>query len=194
LFRSGASADWLSFASNAVFSPGTGDFTAEAFIYPTANRTYSPVFETQAVGASGTRTNGWVAWRDTNGAFNLFGAASGFALTTASGVLPLNTWKHVAICRASGILYVYIDAVEYLATSSHAIAQANMTNNAMIVGRLCDNPASSANNFAGNISNWRWIKGNAQYTQPGFTIPTADLSTTPVRKDWTRNYGIKILG
>jgi hypothetical protein len=193
LFRASTSADYLTFASNAVFSPGTGDFTAEAFVYPTANRTYSPIFETQAAGAAGARNNGFLCWRDTNGALNIF-CAGVQQLTTASGVLPLTTWKHIVVCRFSGTVYVFVDGVSYLASSTIALSSVNMTNNAMLVGRLCDQTPSSSNTFAGNISNCRFIKGNAQYIQAGFTIPTADLSTTPPSKDWIRNYGIKIMG
>jgi hypothetical protein len=192
LLRS-ANADYMTFASNAVFGPGTGDFTAEAFVYPTANRTYSPIFETQAAGAAGARNNGFLCWRDTNGAVNIF-CAGVQQLTTASSVLPLNTWKHIVICRFSGTVYVFVDGVSYLSSSGNALATVNMTNNAMLVGRLCDQTPSTSNCFAGNISNWRFIKGNAQYIQAGYTIPTADLSTTPPTKDWIRNYGIKILG
>jgi hypothetical protein len=193
LFRSGASADYLTFTNNAVFSAGTGDFTFEAFVYPTANRTNSAIIEASPVGTGGARNNGFLCWRDTNGALNIF-CAGIQQLTTASGVLPLSTWKHVAICRSSGTVYVFVDGVSYLASSSNALAAVNINTNGMLVGRVCDQTPSSSNTFAGNISNWRWIKGNAQYTQAGFTVPTADLSTTPPSKDWTRNYGIKMMG
>lgn len=192
LFRS-ASADFISPASNAVFSPGTGDFTAEAFIFPTANRTFSPIFETQAAGAAGARNNGFLLWRDTNGALNIF-CAGIQQLTTASGVLPLNTWRHVVISRLAGTVYVFVDGTQYLASSSVALATVNINTNAMLIGRLCDQTPNTSNCFAGNISNWRWIRGNAQYIQAGYTVPTADLSVTPPRKDWTRDYGIKVMG
>lgn len=193
LFRASTSVDYLTFTNNAVFSAGTGDFTFEAFVYPTANRANSPMIETSPVGASGGRPNGFLCWRDTNGALNIF-CAGIQQLTTASNVLPLNTWKHVVISRLSSTVYVFVDGVNYLASSTNALAGLNLNTNGMLVGRNCNETPSSSNTFAGNISNWRWIKGNAQYTQAGFTIPTADLSTTPPTKDWTRNYGIKMMG
>ena len=193
LFRSGASVDYLTFTNNAVFSAGTGDFTFEAFVYPTANRANSPMIETSPVGASGGRPNGFLCWRDTNGAVNIF-CAGIQVLTTASAVLPLNTWKHIVISRLNSTVYVFVDGVNYLASSTNALAGLNLNTNGMLVGRNCNETPSSSNTFAGNISNWRWIKGNAQYTQAGYTIPTADLSTTPPSKDWTRTYGIRMMG
>jgi hypothetical protein len=193
LFRSGASIDYLTFTNNAVFSAGTGDFTFEAFVYPTANRATSPIIEASPAGTAGSRNNGFLCWRDANGALNIF-CAGIQQLTTANNVLPLNTWRHVVITRFNSTAFVFVDGVSYLASNSNALAAVNINTNGMLVGRLCDNTPSSSNTFAGNISNWRWIKGNAQYTQAGFTVPTADLSTTPPSKDWTRNYGIRIMG
>ena len=191
LFRSGASVDYLTMASNSVFTAGTGDYTAECWVYPTANRTYSPIFETQPAGTAGTRANGFLVWRDASGILTIF--CNGITnYTSASNLLPLSTWKHIAISRISGVCRLFVDGALMTTISNNTMANVNITTSVQLIGRLCDQTPSSSNTFAGYISNWRWLKGNGQYFFP-FTTPTSDLSTTPTKIDWTRNYGIKSL-
>jgi len=192
LFNSGASINHIAPAANSVFNVGTGDYTFETFAYFTANRTYSPIIETQAAGASGTRSNAFLAWRDTNGAFQMFGFGVGSFYAGSSGQLPLNTWHHLAVSRIAGRARVFVNGAIVLDSIGSAFANGNLNNTQILIGRLSDVTPSSSSTMAGNLANWRWIKGNGQYFFP-FTPPTSDLSVTPPLLDWTRNYGIRQL-
>jgi hypothetical protein len=192
LFRASTSADFLTPASNSVFNVGTGDFTTEAWVFPTANRTYSPIWDTQPTGSSGGRTNAFLGWRATDGSFQVFGAGGLQIYTGPAGQLPLSTWRHIAVTRLASRLQIFINGSSVFDSTTSALSSLNMNTTQIVIGRLSDNTPSSTNCFAGNISNFRWIKGNSQYFYP-FTVPTSDLSVTPPLLNWTRNYGIRQL-
>lgn len=191
-FSSGA-AQYLTPASNSVFNVGTGDFTFETFAYFTANRTYSPIVDTQPTGIGGGRANAFLMWRDASGILYIFGASGGYLYTGTSNQLPLNTWHHIALTRLGTRTTLFLNGSIIWNTSSSPLGTLNLNQSQIYIGRLSDNTPSTSNCMAGLFSNWRWIKGSSQYYHP-FTTPTSDLSTTPPNLDWTRNYGVKVLG
>jgi hypothetical protein len=192
LFRSGASADFLTPAANSVFNVGLGDFTTEAWVFPTANRTLSTIWDTQPTGIGGGRANAFFGWRASDGSFQIFGCGGLQIYTGPAGQLPLNTWRHIAITRLAGRAQIFVDGGKVFDSSTSAFSSCNFNTTQIFIGRRSDASPVSSDCFAGNISNFRWVKGSSQYFYP-FTVPTSDLSVTPPLLDWTRNYGIKQL-
>ena len=84
--------------SNSDFAFGTGDFTAECFIFLTGDGQYSGgIFQANggSVGAAPA-----LAQRDTTG-LTIY-SSSGQKITGNNGTLQLGVWYHLALVRASG--------------------------------------------------------------------------------------------
>ena len=83
-----------------------------------------------------------------------------------------NAWYYWAITRSSGTLNIYHG-------NSRIATQANSTNVTDSVSTFhigVSNPASpTGDNWPGNMTNFRFIKGAALYTGSTITIPTSPL-------------------
>jgi hypothetical protein len=88
--------DYLVFPANPLYAFGTGDFTVEAWVYPTSN--------------------GWNWGILTNGSSQMY-SNSAIANTGASTV-PLNTWTHLAFVRTGGTIYGYVNGVQRGSTAN----------------------------------------------------------------------------
>ena len=157
------SGDNLTAASNAAFSPGTGDFTYESWIYPLNwSGTTSTIFVV-------TNTGGlWIGKNSSNFVVRAYGVADQLQTTSFPAV---NQWTHVAVARSGTTLSLYYNGTRIATTTnSYNFAQAGLC--------IGDDGGASAP-FAGYISNSRLVKGTAVYdpTQTTVTVPTAKLTT-----------------
>jgi hypothetical protein len=157
------SGDNLTAASNAAFSPGTGDFTYESWIYPLNwSGTTSTIFVV-------TNTGGlWIGKNSSNFVVRAYGVADQLQTTLFPAV---NQWTHVAVARSGTTLSLYYNGTRIATTTnSYNFAQAGLC--------IGDDGGASAP-FAGYISNSRLVKGTAVYdpTQTTITVPTAKLTT-----------------
>jgi hypothetical protein len=111
--------DYLSATQNAAYAFGTGDFTVEAWIYPTSfAATYQTIAATR--GLAGVST-GWSWSLVSNGSLILY--TNGFAYTgTVTGAVTLNAWSHIAMVRSSGNFQVYVNGT---ANRSSSVALTN---------------------------------------------------------------------
>jgi hypothetical protein len=184
----GAGGNYISMV-NAVFSPGTGDYTFECFVNMTAlTATYSVFVELGKAGDTGGRQNGILCWIATNGGIVAFHNGTN-VLVTATGLITTGTWFHIALVRLDGVTKIYVDGVER--ASSAAMSGVNFNLGGALIGRLVD-LANSTSAFNGRISNWRFVKGLAIYRE-GFTIPSADLAVIANSFTWSQNYGVRAL-
>ena len=112
------SGDTLSLASQAALNFGTGDFTLEAWVYPTttlgdATCIFSAV------------TNGGMMF-GTNGAAGSGVWAIGRKNTawdySSSTVPALNQWQHVAVCRSGTSVRIFINGVQSGTTGTNSTA------------------------------------------------------------------------
>jgi formylglycine-generating enzyme required for sulfatase activity len=147
--------DYLSLASNASLSPGTSDFTIEAWIYPNAiNSANATIFYTNTIG----------------GLF--FGKiASGYGLKINGGSdlisvpsLTPYSWTHLAISRQGSSLKLFVNGV----LKSTVTDNTNFSAGVSYLG--LDN--ASLYPYTGYISNFRFVKGSALYTND-FAIPNS---------------------
>ena len=146
--------NYLEIANSTNLILGTGDFTIEAWIYPTAfgqvRTIYSKHGSTVTAGSIlfGTTTSGRL-YLDYNNAAFLFGVSS----------ITLNTWTHVAWSRSSGISYAFVNG--NLDNSSVDTTNIYGTGASRIgLGR----GGSTTSYWSGQISNLRVIKGTGLYT------------------------------
>ena len=152
--------DFLIAPSSSFLAPGSGDFTIEAWVYPTAAlSTYNVVYETATANALlfGKITNGYGI------------RSTGVADLISSPAPSINQWVHIAATRNGTSLRIFINGeLKNTVTDSTNFVTGQVTVGANIGG---------ANPFTGYISNLRFIKGTALYST-SFIPSTAPL--TPV--------------
>lgn len=167
------SGDYLFSPSNSAYTFGTGDFTLEAFVYPTANNANKTVFSTDW-GANGSIL---VTYSHPSaggaGKFGLFDhtESAGSPVITTSSTYAINTWHHIALVRNGNSHKFYINGTE---DGSNTYDANNYTRDVFILGAVYD---SGGETFQGKISNLRVTKGSALYTS-NFTTPSEPLTTT----------------
>ena len=162
-------ADYLTVASNAGFALGTGDFTVECWIHPTAWTNNNGTFiDFRQVGAASQVkprlfvASGTLAYMVSN--------ANQITTTLAS----LNTWYHIALVRSSGSTKLYVNGVQAGSTYTDANDYGSVAQD-MVIGQVGDSRAFATGYFTGYISNLRIVNGTAIYTA-NFTPPTEPLT------------------
>jgi hypothetical protein len=155
---------YLSLANATSNQMGTGDWTAEAWIYIT---NYTDVNSAFAKG--GSTTDWFLATNNSNGRLCI-GVGTTSYFTSTGSVVPLNTWCHVALVRSGTTLNTYFNGV---LDGTVTIGAVDFTSTGTLnLGRGRD---SSTNYLAGRISNARLVKGTAVYTA-NFTPPQSVLA------------------
>jgi hypothetical protein len=152
--------DSLQAPSGACIS-GTGDFTAECWIYPTTvPGTYNVI-----------------ACSDTSGGLTMFGLNANGTIfmgrslidvqATTSNSASYNSWNHIVISRSGGTLRLFVNGIQGY---SGSIA----TNYTAGIVRVGTDGGGSSLPYTGYISNLRIIPNSAIYTS-NFVPPSAPI-------------------
>ena len=172
VFNGAAPGTFLDVAETAGFSFGSSDFTIEAWVYPIgagANRR----FFSQTINATPITQQ---CLRQTNGnKFQYFFNEQGNGLINITGSTDLNfnAWNHCAIVRSGATFTLYQNGVS-VGSGSYSGSLPDMISADLAIGI---SNAGGSNNWAGNISNYRIVKGVAVYTG-AYTLPTASFTPT----------------
>jgi len=152
------SGDYLASASTSDIAFGTGDWTIECWVYPTASPSNMRLWN-----FSGAQDNG-----DLNvGATGTLNYYNGSVSTTSTGgLVPVNQWTHIAIVRNSGTVKGYVNGVE-------ALSQSTTPNTTSAREIYIGGNVNTL--FNGYMSNFRIVKGTAVYTS-NFSVPTSNLT------------------
>lgn len=145
---------------------GTGDFTFETWIYPTANGGQEIILDTRHTGMGG---GGFVF--DTSGGVPRY--YDGASFYSSSGSVALNTWSHVEFTRVSGQAYMFVDGVLVLTRADTA----DYWHDSPIVGGAAYYPIGAAP-MHGYLDEVRYIVGEGVHTS-GFAPPTAPYPDGP---------------
>lgn len=154
----------LSVPANSIFSFGTGDFTVEGWIKTSVN----------SIQASASRTL-WRGGTNDNQLYLEVGTGKivwGLGALLSSGSVTDAQWHHVAACRASGTLRLFVDGVQ---AASAAYGTSVGTSGACLVGAF----DGSNGAFSGLMQDFRVTPGVARYTA-GFTPPSRMFYDDPV--------------
>jgi hypothetical protein len=158
------------------FFTATGDWTAEAWVYPLSfnGPQYScPIF--------GSSSDAFVVRANPTSAastsLNLYlqaaagGIIGGASSGTSGGTLTINQWSHVAAVRYNGVFDVYLNGAKAI-TINEPSSQLKLTDTSIRIGG-----AAAGTNpwWNGYISEVRIVNGTAAYTS-AFTPPTGSLS------------------
>jgi len=159
------SGDYLTVAGGASLAFGSGDFSLEAFVYPTTASGTRKIYD----GRPNTTAGNYPVLDidDSNTTRFLVDATT---LITGTAVIPANAWTHILVSRVSGNLRMFINGVQDGSTVSNSTNFVNGTARPAIGIRgstLSNDP------YTGYISNMRVLIGS------GFasvTVPTAPVT------------------
>jgi hypothetical protein len=161
-----SSSDYLSYADNALFRLGSGDFTIECWVYLTSSAAINTCI------SKGGSTTDWALFFPATTPRLAWGIGTTNYFDTTGPTLNLFTWYHVAVVRSGTTITTYLNGVTGSTLTNNST---NFTSTGEFrIGRGRD---SSANYFTGYISNVRVTKGQALYTAD-FTPSTTPLTTT----------------
>jgi len=137
------SSQYLSTSATQVI-PATGDFTVEAWIYPTTF-SGSPVFCGQGSAGDANRTLFYIS----TGGVPTFSNGPSFTFTS-TGTVSLNTWTYIAFTRSGSTGTWYINGSS---AGTGSLSGITTQNTILTIGG--SNPAWTAQYFTGYISNFR---------------------------------------
>lgn len=160
--------DYVTFAETAAdeFTFGTGDLTAEAWVYPVSSKVQPAITTAHPNDNRGF----WMGLNASNQFYVLGGDGAGsWPWIQQVGVVPLNTWTHIAYVRSGNTHLGFINGGLVFSVSN--TVSYNNDNNLIAVG---GRTPGSTQYFNGWISNARVLKGTALYSD-SFTPPTAEL-------------------
>jgi len=166
-FDQGGAASRLTLPSSTAFNL-TGNFTLEAWIYPTYLLSGgNGIFDARVTGASALP---WAWYVD-----GPTKALAFFNGTYYIGTTPIttSTWTHIAATRSGSNFRMYVNGIlDYTASITGAISPGSTS---AVVGIKDDNLINyKPINY---ITNLRIVNGTALYTGT-FTVPTLELQTT----------------
>jgi hypothetical protein len=164
--------DYLTVPDGAAFEYGSGNFTAEAWVYPVASPN-QPIIIGQWDGVGGGTGLSWVITLSNNSSRNLrfLLSTDGSGVVTdsvSSSPLTLNAWSHVALVRSGDVFTAYLNGTSAVSYTISAGASLFNATNVITVGAS----SMASQPFNGYIDDIRITKGVARYTA-NFTPPAA---------------------
>jgi hypothetical protein len=156
--------DVLRGVTGAINQFGTGDFTAEMWLYPTVFTSFKSIW---CCSTSAANATGFHIGLNSSGQIFIY-SASGFQVTSSNS-MTLNAWNHVAIVRSGLLVRIYINGT--VSTNSWTLTTQTFTDGAVVIGA---SPAANSEFYAGYIDDFRITRGFARYTA-NFVPPTSAL-------------------
>ncbi len=174
-----ATADYLGAANPGKFDFGTNNFTAEAWVYPTAAASGWQLVAGTLQWYQGYK-NGWMLGLTTSQTAVFYGANGTTALlTSAANAVPLNQWTHLAVTRSGSNFTLWVNGVS-AATASSAITIARPTGpntqELRIGSGIGDNTVMW--HMPGYVDNVRITSGTARYTAAFEPRPAVAMSAS----------------
>ena len=155
---------FLTVSDSADLTPGN-TFTFDAWIYPQVLNNYNTIMSQDG-------STGYYWSILANGTLQFYtggGGGSGGTHNSASGVVQLNQWNHVAYSVSGGTGYHFVNGVR--SGSSHSNDIPNIAENLLVGVQKV-----SSFDLYGYGTDYRLVVGTALYTGSTYTIPTAPLT------------------
>jgi hypothetical protein len=159
------SGDRITVPYSQLTSLGSGDFTVEWWMRPTANATMRPLgFDSNGAGT-------WIVVMYSNGTFDI--AYEVTAVFSSASSYSSGTWQHIAWTRSGSISRLFIDGILDKTNSSFTYNFDQNTSHALQIGyNTAPNPSQA---FNGYLQDLRITRGLARYTA-NFTPPTEEFT------------------
>ncbi|CAB4173750.1 Concanavalin A-like lectin/glucanases superfamily [uncultured Caudovirales phage] len=172
----GIKTDYLTVPATTSLTTFTGDFTFEAWVYPTdTSITQWGIWDSRQSAATATALMISLSALATPiaGSYRLLYYNGAYNYGTGTG--QYNQWAHIAIVRSGSTMTFYINGVAGGTSTISGTQTGTATSNPIYIGNKDNGLASYGN--VGYISNLRLVNGTAVYTG-NFTPPTSLLTTT----------------
>ena len=160
--------DYLNAGNNSALDLRSGNFTMEAWIYPTS------VSGTKSICGEWNNEQGVLAVQNGLLVFSWAQYSIYSALLTSSTSILANNWTHVAVTRSANVFTLYINGINVASASS---VNATSFSQPFVIGTIFIPGTGFTHFFDGYISNLRITKGLAVYTS-NFTPPTSPVTLT----------------
>jgi hypothetical protein len=161
--------DYLKLQPLPQYTFGTGDFTFECWIYMNS---YNATWGAQIFGGHVYGVSADYVWMiNTTGKFYFQITSSGAGAITSTSSVPLTTWTHIALVRASGTVTPYINGTS--AGGAAVFTTAMTISTAPTIG--ADSTGNAGSFLNGYIDDFR-ISRYARYTGT-FTAPASTFQT-----------------
>lgn len=156
------SGDYLSIASNSVFSFGTADFTIEAWIYLVVNS--GDFFIASSSGSGGL----FFGYRNSTTPFGWGVGRTGVQWDYVTGsTSSTGSWNHVAVSRQGTSLKIFVNGVQ-VGSATNSVSY-NLSTTSLTIA------SQGANYYVnGYLDDVRITKGVARYTTD-FSAPIAEF-------------------
>jgi hypothetical protein len=162
------SGDYLTAADNAAWDVGSGNWTVETWIYPTASPA-QPIIIGQWSGSYS-----WVMQLSNDSARNLRFLFNDGTIRDIVGTIPLalNAWNHCVSTRDGTTIRLYVNGVQ---ATTYTIGTNSISTSTDSLSVGASN--SGTQPFQGYLSSARFVNGTCLYTSgTTFTPPTAPLT------------------
>lgn len=167
----GSSQAW-SIADHASTNIGAQDFSIEAWVYPTLDSADMAI----ACQWHTSTNRSWIWWLDSVTDTMKFTYSTGGSTITgtveAAWTWGTNQWYHIAVCRKSGVIRMFVDG-EQIGTDA-AISD-SFYNSTRSLHLMYGNGAEP--NFDGHMDEWRMVVGEGIY-DANFSVPTTAHPTS----------------
>jgi hypothetical protein len=166
------SGDYLSIADSEAWNFGTGDFTAEAWVWVSS---FALDQEFIAQRAPADQDSFWFLRVKTNGTIRAVNKTLSVVTTdiVSVGTVSLNTWAHVALTRRLGVCKIWVSGSNNDVVTTNTAGTFSNPALPLLIG--AGDPVSSY--FNGYIDEVRITKGVARYTS-NFPVPTSAFLNT----------------
>ena len=162
----------LSLAASSAFDLSGGTWTVEFWMNSTAAPTVGNSCRIFMFGANNTFTGYYISY-NSDGSLLAGVPRPVSSISTAAGVISLNTWYHVAIVSNAGSAYIYVNGVAVAGPVT--ILQPTTSSPTLFIGY--DTALTVNFQYQGYLSNIRITKGVAVYTG-NFVVPVSPLNAT----------------
>ena len=167
--------DYLA-ANSTITTTMSGDYTVEAWVYPTAAQAgNTPITTDNGTILAGITVAGgtYQLWSIGSTAYCVTSRNSGAYVTITATQPAINTWSHVAFVYSGTTLTVYLNGTSVGSTTLTGTWNAGA--NTLYMGGGPSTGPDKSGKLNGYISNLRVVNGTAVYTAT-FTPPTAPLT------------------
>lgn len=179
LYIDGSTTKRIQTASDAVFNFGSSDFTVEAWVYVTASSGYGCICARWGGG-----DYGWFCGEVDNKLVFAWHTSNSFNQIVSSVQTITDGFHHMAWCKSSGTMRLFLDGVQ---VGSGSVGTIDSVSLPLVIGSDSDN-----NNAAvGYIDDLRITPGVARYTS-AFTPPDQELGQYTYSGDARLNGRIRI--
>jgi len=153
----------LTVPTSADFDMDTGNYTIEMWVYPTSE-SQDVLLDPRSANPQKV-PNIW--WDGGNNRF--YAHINGNYLYGTSGTCKKEQWYHVALTRNSTSTKLFVNGIQHATTFSDSLDYVQGT-----TVRIGKHRSDTQYDFAGYISDFRWIKGDSRYP----FLPVAETITT----------------